>query len=168
MAVGDQVLLVAPSGFCMQFDESAGAERYIFGVQSVSEVAATLTPVRVSSTIPAAAPVSPQLPDPALAVSSVGLSLTPTELRRVERWNRHAAAEGAFFDRSNRVLNPLLASGGYRFPASAPRGPAQIPGDVTEGTVRSVRFPGLRYEHLYRLRRSSGHRKEGGHPDDHR
>ena len=143
MAVGDQVLLEAPSGFCMQFDESAGGERYIFGVQSVSEVAATLTPVRVSSTIPAAAPVSPQLPDPALAVSSVGLSLTPTELRRVERWNRHAAAEGAFFDRSNRVLNPLLASGGYRFPASAPRGPAQIPGDVTEGTVLSVRFPGF-------------------------
>ena len=43
MAVGDQVLLEDPSGFCMQFDESAGDERYIFGVQSVSEVAATLT-----------------------------------------------------------------------------------------------------------------------------
>jgi hypothetical protein len=46
MAVGDQVVLGDPSGFCMQFDEAAGSERYIFGVQSVSEVASTLTPVR--------------------------------------------------------------------------------------------------------------------------
>ena len=143
MAVGDQVVLEDPSGFCMQFDENVGAERYIFGVQSVSEVAATLTPVRVSSTIPAAAPVSPQLPSSALAVSSVGQSLTPTELRRVERWNRHSEAESAFFDRSNSVLNPLLASGAYRFPASAPGGPALIPGDVMEGTALTVKFPGF-------------------------
>ncbi len=141
MALGDQVILENPSGFCMQFDESAAAERYIFGVQSVSEVAATLTPVRVSSTIPGAAPVSPQLPNPALAMSSVGPSLTPTELRRVERWNRHSEAESAFFDRSNSVLNPLLASGAYRFPASAPGGPALIPGNVMEGTALTVKFP---------------------------
>ena len=143
MAVGDQVVLEDPSGFCMQFEENAGAERYIFGVQSVSEAAATLTPVRVSSTIPAAAPVSPQLPNPALVVSSAGPSLTPTELRRVERWNRHSEAESPFFDRSNRVLNPLLGSGGYRFPASAPGGPALIPGDVMEGTALTVKFPGF-------------------------
>ena len=141
MAVGDQVVLEDPSGFCLQFDENAGAERYVFGVQSVSDVAATLTPVRVSSTIPAAAPVSPQLPHPALAVSSVGPSLTPTELRRVERWNRHSEAESAFFDRSNSILNPLLASGAYRFPASAPGGPALIPGNVMEGTALTVKFP---------------------------
>ena len=143
MALGDQVILENPSGFCMQFDESAAAERYIFGVQSVSEVAATLTPVRVSSTISGAAPVGPQLPQPALAVSSVGPSLTPTQLRRVERWNQHSEAESAFFDRSNSVLNPLLASGAYRFPASAPGGPALIPGDVLEGTALTVKFPGF-------------------------
>ena len=141
MAVGDQVVLKLPSGFCLQFDENAGAERYVFGVQSVSDVAAMLTPVRVSSTIPAAAPVSPQLPHPALAVSSVGPSLTPTELWRAERWNRHSEAESAFFDRSNSILNPLLASGAYRFPALAPAGPALIAGDVMEGTALTVKFP---------------------------
>ena len=143
MAVGDQVVLADPSGFCLQFDENAGAERYVFGVQSVSEVAATLTPVRVSSTIPAAAPVSPQLPSSALAVSSVGPSLTPSQLRQVERWTRHVAAEGAFLDRSNRVLNPLLQSGRYQPLAAARAGPARIPGDVAEGTALSVRFPGF-------------------------
>ena len=142
MAVGDQVVLETPSGFCMQFDESTGAERYIFGVQSVSEVAATLTPVRVSSTIPAAAPVSPQLPDPTLLASAVGPSLSTSDLRQMERWTRHAAAEGAFLDRSNSVLNPLLRSGGYPPLAPSRTAPALIPGDVTVGTVLSVRFPG--------------------------
>ncbi len=143
MAVGDQVVLETPSGFCMQFDESTGAERYIFGVQSVSEVASTLTPVRVSSTIPAAAPVSPQLPDPVLFASPVGPSLSTSDLRQMERWNRHAAAEGAFFDRSNRVLNPLLRSGGFPPLAPSRTAPALIPGDVTVGTVLTVRFPGF-------------------------
>ena len=143
MAVGDQVVLEDPSGFCLQFDQSAGAERYIFGVQSVSEVAATLTPVRVSSTVPGAAPVSPQLPHSALLASPVGPSLSVGDVRHLERWTRHVAAEGAFLDRSNRVLNALLASGGYRLPASAPGGPGRIPGDVTEGTVLSVKFPGF-------------------------
>ena len=143
MAVGDQVVLETPSGFCMQFDESAGAERYIFGVQSVSEVAATLTPVRVSSTIPAAAPVSPQLPDPALFASPVGPSLSTSDLRQMERWTRHVAAERAFRDRSNSVLNPLLRSGAYQPMAAVRRAPALIPGDVTEGTTLSVRFPGF-------------------------
>ena len=143
MAVGDQVLLEDPSDFCMQFDESAGDERYIFGVQSVSEVAATLTQARVSSTIPGAAPVSPQLPQPALLTSSVGPSLSTSDLRQMERWTQHAAAEGAFLDRSNSVLNPLLASGGYPTLAPSRTAPALIPGTVTEGTALSVRFPGF-------------------------
>ena len=143
MAVGDQVVLETPSGFCMQFDESAGAERYIFGVQSVSEAASTLTPVRVSSTIPAAAPVSPQLPDPALFASPVGPSLSTSDLRQMERWSRLAAAEGAFLDRSNRVLNPLLRSGGFPPLAPSRTASALIPGDVTVGTVLTVRFPGF-------------------------
>ena len=143
MAVGDQVVLETPSGFCMQFDESAGAERYIFGVQSVSEVAATLTPVRVSSTIPAAAPVSPQLADPARFASPVGPSLSTNDLRQMERWTRHAAAGSAFRDRSNSVLNPLLRSGGFPPLAPSRTAPALIPGDVTVGTVLSVRFPGF-------------------------
>ena len=143
MAVGDHVVLEDPSGFCMQFDEAAGAERYIFGVQSVSEVAATLTPVRVSTTIPAAAPVSPQLAPPSLAGRLVGPSLSPTDLRHLDRWSRHVAAEGAFMDRSRSLLNPLLRSGASRLLASAGRGPALIPGDVTEGTALSVRFPGF-------------------------
>ena len=143
MAVGDQVLLEDPSGFCMQFDESAGDERYIFGVQSVSEVAATLTQARVSSTIPGAAPVSPQLPQPALLTSSVGPSLSTSDLRQMERWTQHAASEGAFLDRSNSVVNPLLASGGYPTLAPSRTAPALIPGDVMEGTVLTVRFPGF-------------------------
>ena len=142
MAVGDQVVLETPSGFCMQFDKSTGAERYIFGVQSVSEVASTLTPVRVSSTIPAAAPVSPQLPDPAV-FATVGPSLSPSDLRQMERWTQHAAAEGAFLDRANSVLNPLLRSGGFPTLAPSRTAPALIPGDVTVGTVLSVRFPGF-------------------------
>ena len=142
MAVGDHQVLETPSDFCMQFDESAGAERYIFGVQSVSEAASTLTPVRVSSTIPAAAPVSPQLPDPTLLASAVGPSLSTSDLRQMERWTRHVAAEGAFLDRSNSVLNPLLRSGGYAPLAPSRTAPALIPGDVTVGTALSVRFPG--------------------------
>ena len=141
MAVGDQLILGDPSGFCMQFDANAGAERYIFGVQSVSEVASTVTPVRVSSTIPAAAPAGERLPDPVLAAAARGPSLTAIQLQQAERWSRHAAAESAFIDRENSILNPLLASG--TFPAAAPVGPAQIPGDVTEGTLLSVRFPGF-------------------------
>ena len=140
MAVGDQVILGDPSGFCMQFDEAAGSERYVFGVQSVSEVASTLTPVRVSSTIPAAAPVA--APMAARLSDPIEPRRAVPQLRQVERWTQHAAAESAFIDRENRVLNPLLASGASRFPAGAPGGPAGIPGDVTEGTVLSVRFPG--------------------------
>ena len=143
MAVGDQVVLEDPSSFCMQFDESAVAERYILGVQSVSEVAATLTPVRVSSTIPGAAPVSPQLPHPALLSSPVGPSLSTRDLQHLERWNRHAAAAGAFLDRSRSVLNPLLRSGGYPTLAPSRTAPALIPGNVMEGTMLSVRFPGF-------------------------
>ena len=143
MALGDQVILENPAGFCMQFDESTASERYIFGVQSVSEVAATLTPVRVSSTISGAAPVSPQLAHAAPLSNPVGPALSTSDLRRLVRWNRHVAAEGAFMDRSRNVLNPLLRSGGYPALAPSRTAPARIPGDVTEGTVLPVRFPGF-------------------------
>ena len=87
--------------------------------------------------------MSPQLPDPALLASLVGPSLSTSDLRQMERWNRHLAAESAFRDRSNSVLNPLLRSGAYQSMAAVRRAPALIPGDVTVGTVLSVRFPGF-------------------------
>ena len=87
--------------------------------------------------------MSPQLPKPALLTSSVGPSLSTSDLRQMERWTQHAAAEGAFLDRSNSVVNPLLASGGYPTLAPSRTAPALIPGDVMEGTVLTVRFPGF-------------------------
>ncbi len=137
MAVGDQVTLTDPADLCLQFDAAPGPERYVIGVQSVSEVVSTLTGVRVTSDA-AGAPVSPPLARPALAPAP---ELTPIDFAEVRERARRQQAEAVFMDRSLAMLesvrrsSPSLPTPAYR---SAPAG---IPGDVIEGTEVMIRFP---------------------------
>lgn len=49
LAVGEHTLITDPANFCLQFPETATSERYVVGVQSVSDVASALTPVTITA-----------------------------------------------------------------------------------------------------------------------
>lgn len=49
LAVGEQSRIGTPSDFCLQFEETSASERYLVGVQSLSDVPGSLTPVTVTA-----------------------------------------------------------------------------------------------------------------------
>ena len=53
LAQGQQRIIPSANDFCLQFDAAAGAESYLIGVQSIAENVASVTPVRVTSEVPA-------------------------------------------------------------------------------------------------------------------
>ncbi len=143
MEVGDHVVLSDPSDLCLQFDESAAAERYIVGVQSVSEATESLTEVRVSSSAAPAAQVERQLPPTVPSMPALGLSLSEAEVQELARWDEHRRAEIAFRERSRPILAPLFRAAASRTLLPARTSPATIAGDVPVGTQLTLRFPGF-------------------------
>ncbi|MBT8487424.1 MAG: hypothetical protein HKN72_11200 [Gemmatimonadetes bacterium] len=138
MAVGDQITLTDPSALCLQFDEQSSSERYLIGVQSVSEVESTLTGVRIEAV--AGAGPSPQLLPPE-AVQRSSARLTGIDHEAAARAVRHRVSEMAYMDRARDLIEPLRRATPFRPTPAYRTGPALIPGDVTEGTELTVRFP---------------------------
>lgn len=142
LAVGDHMTLTDPSDLCLQFDDAGGAERYLVGVQSVSEVAATLTGVRVAAEA-GAGPAAQPLPAPTAHSRTAGVGPPPLDVDRAVRVARQRAVEMAFMERSRELLEPIRRANPFRPTPAYRTGPARIPGDVAEGTELTVRFPGF-------------------------
>ncbi|UCG87267.1 MAG: IPT/TIG domain-containing protein [Gemmatimonadota bacterium] len=134
MAVGEQVILQDPGDLCLQFAETVAAESYLFGVQSVSEVASSRTPAKVTSVMAPGAVAAP----PAAAVAaprSRGRALSPEAARRVELLRRHRMAETRILAQGLQLLEARRAS----VPRAA--GPAQVPPVVQVGDTLNIRVP---------------------------
>jgi hypothetical protein len=140
LAVGQQLLVQAPADRCLQFDAAAGAERYVIGVQSVSETASTLTGLRISGDIPGGASPAAALAEVAAAPGVAGPALSPGEVRRMARWHRHIEVTAAAYERERSLLQHLADRSGPW--AVAPVAPAAtVPGTVQEGQTIPVRVP---------------------------
>lgn len=116
MAVGDQVIIQDPTQFCLQFGESSGDEAYLVGVQSVTEVASSLTPVTVASVVaaggaPAPAPAAAAQP----AVNTRRRQLSPRAARQLEDLQRRRIAETRLLQESLDLMRNM------------PQGPARAP-----------------------------------------
>jgi hypothetical protein len=134
LAVGQQLVLQETTNRCLQFDASSAAERYVVGVQSVSQVVATLTGVTVTG-VPGGVVTSPPLPVAELPLA--GPAVSEQEMQEAERWHRHLEAAVAGYERERLFLQPLLDR-----PLASPPTPAPtVPGTVTEGQQITVRFP---------------------------
>jgi hypothetical protein len=138
LAVGQQAIVAEPSDRCLQFDASNTPQRYVVGVQSVSDVVATLTPVTVSAGVPSGAITTPALPVASLrpAAPAAPVSMSQDQLR----WQQHMAATSAAYERQIAFLNRLIeqtADATQAVQAAVPT----IPATVREGDQIAVRFP---------------------------
>lgn len=143
--VGEQVLLEDPEGFCLQFEASPATERYLVGVQSLSGVAGSLTPVTVTSEAAdgvgaaSAAPIS-------LAVAGDGLDdgVVP-DVRPGLRARRTAEQRLRGWEARN--LDPAAAlpssSGERSFRMSS-----IVEGSVQVGDTVSLRVPDSRFDDI--------------------
>jgi hypothetical protein len=140
LAVGQQVIARTPGDRCLQFDAAAGTERYVIGVQSVSETASTLTALSISGDIPGGAIAAPALATITEAPGPTGVALSPEELRRMARWQRHLEVTAAEYERERPLLQHLA---GPRGPLTAPpiAQAASVPATVQEGQTLQVRVP---------------------------
>ncbi len=102
MSVGQQVIVQDPNDFCIQFAEATGTQRYLIGVQSMSENVSDLTPIVLAGRVPLGVPGAA----PELALRAAPSGRVPKALferTSARRLTRHRAAEVALreLDRRN-------------------------------------------------------------------
>jgi hypothetical protein len=136
MAVGEQVIVQDPNEFCLQFEETPGAESYLIGVQSTAEAVTSLTSVMLTG----ASGPGQAVPITAAATPRTSSYVAPLNLvsgRRVERLQRHRAAEGRIWD-FNKANWGALRSQSLQA-SSASRSAAVVDSNVTVGQTILVR-----------------------------
>jgi hypothetical protein len=139
LAVGQQLVLSGTADRCVHFDAASQNERYVFGVQSVSEVVSTVTGVTVNGVLGGGFTTpGPMLPPPPAAPP--GAQPSPGDLALAERWTRHLEATVANYERERVLLQPLADRRGTLARAAAASVPT-VPGTVQEGDQLTVRFP---------------------------
>jgi hypothetical protein len=141
LQVGELAVLRAPADLCLQFGPAAGAERYVFGVQSLSEVLNSLTPVRVAATVPGGA-AGAQALAPVAAATAVGPWQPPSreDLELDRAWADHIAITEAQYARERPMLQ-RLADELRRSPPDRAASVPTVPGTVQEGNELTIRFP---------------------------
>jgi len=142
LAQGELALLRDPTAYCLHFDQLAGDEEYLIGIQSTASAASTVTSVLVASEAdttgaPAGVLIAPA-PVAAPFAPRVGLAAPDAELVRELEW-RSREAELMRREVEQARLLPRLAPAIRPLPSS----PARIPGTVTEGTPVTLRYPEL-------------------------
>lgn len=142
LAVGQQLVLDGNSSGCLQFAASNSAERYIFGVQSVSESLNTITSLSVGATVPSDAatfaPLAP-VPEPVRQTRAVD----PRLRERMERWGRHIDITAEMYEQHRRHFQPMF-NAAPPLTATASAAAPTVPASVQEGEVITVRFPAAR------------------------
>lgn len=133
VAVGQQLLIMDPASFCLQFAASAANEAYLIGVQSISEVPSGLTDVQLVATKDPAAPAPPPASPTPVTAQRFSQDLVITD--RMRRWTAHREAHASFQSRQLETLNRLRSG-----PQMA-SGPAAIPSTVMVGDMLSINVP---------------------------
>lgn len=140
LTVGQEAIVQDPADRCLQFDATNGTERYVIGVQAVSDVVATLTPVTVTGGVPSGSIVSSALPAAdRVAATTMGAATNLLSEDHL-RWQRHMASTVAAYERHNAFLQRLAEQSGAQANAAYSAVPT-IPGTVREGDQIPVRYP---------------------------
>ncbi|HET7563703.1 MAG TPA: Ig-like domain-containing protein [Gemmatimonadaceae bacterium] len=148
LPVGQQLILQDPAGFCVQFAETSAPETYLVGVQSVSELVSSMTPVALSaaSAQTVVASTVPNTPWPALLYTAQGnraLPVSPT----VERWDRQRTAEARIRMRERQLVRPGMIAGARQLRARAALSPSgtlaasAVPATAKVGDTIQVHVP---------------------------
>lgn len=154
LAPGDFLRIPASEGACLRLPAGSGASAYLVGIQSVSNVATTVTPVAVRGKA-AGAPIAVSDPEPVPARVIHGLPFGQVAVERIERsrfrdrtllLERHHAAEHRLREDEDRFLANRLAGGGQAaaLHALATGGPAAVPATVQPGDTVQVNVPDRR------------------------
>lgn len=111
--VGQQVVLRDPAQFCLQFQPSSASEAYLIGVQAVSEVVSSLTPVTVqalAAPAPAGSPASFAMRLPAETPLQVGARPSTPRVTRAQavRPAGHAEVEQRIRRFEQQLINPRI------------------------------------------------------------
>ena len=142
IALGAELIAHDPANLCVQLAGSAGMERYLVGVQSVSDVAGSITPAILRTDIAPAPPttVSPTgaLPLPSEpAFGTIAMAPSPSALR----WQRQREAElGLRTREAARLRSPAALHGAA---AGLGRAPAFIPSGLSVGDTVPLKFPDI-------------------------
>ena len=143
LALGQQQMFANASDFCVQFASAAGTERYLIGVQSVSEDVASVTPAMLTAEVPGAPAVVAARP---MIATSPVFSASFADLvqdARATRLARHRAVERALIEEDRALL-----AGRFQAARSAGRAPRvsftrvpTVPGTAKVGDVLNIRVP---------------------------
>ncbi len=149
LAVGERLFLRSPSDFCLDFAPEGSDEAYLVGVQSTTETASSLTPVRMRADAESSGdagdvpPAAARSPEPDARGSDPRALLSERALRRrshrsaearIRAWEREHFG-GADFEEARRVRAEPDADGLVETFA--------IPADLEDGDVFEVRVPDL-------------------------
>ena len=149
LAQGKHQLIANPGDFCLQFPATAANESYLIGVQSVTESAASVTPVKFAAEASAGA-VSGSAPSTIYSPRSFSLDAAralanPFADERAQRLGRHRAVESQILAQERAILQPRLRSltTARRVSANASisRTVPSVPGTAKVGDVLNVRVP---------------------------
>jgi hypothetical protein len=142
VAVGQELVLQDPAQFCLEFAPSVSPEDYLIGVQSTSEVVASLTPVKLTSTAASGPLAGAQLPELARMAATGHPTSGPIDASLYRR-ARRVAAEAELRAEERQQVYPL-ARQAFRARTqerSRPLGDA-IPPGLQPGDVTPIRYPG--------------------------
>ncbi|MCZ6445755.1 MAG: IPT/TIG domain-containing protein, partial [Planctomycetota bacterium] len=136
MAAGEQVIVQDPTAFCFQFAAASNTETYLIGIQSVTEVASTRTPVTLTSVVASGAAPAP--PVAALASRVAGrVAVDPEVARRAALLSRYRAMERRLLQRELETVHPMAR------PLRMAQARRVVPPDVMVGDVIAINVPGV-------------------------
>jgi hypothetical protein len=149
LAQGKHQLITNPADFCLQFPATTANESYLIGVQSITESAASITPVRFAAEAPAGAgsSIASSAIESARSFSTnaPGALATPLASDRAQRLARHRAVESEILGQERTLLQPRLRSlnmpARAKANASMSRTVPTVPGTAKVGDVLNVRVP---------------------------
>lgn len=143
LAVGEQVIIEDPADFCLQFAATSEHEEYLLGIQSATDDASIVTPVRLTSVTTYAAPQAPPLASFAGAAIARGLDLDAFPSERDDRMIRHRRAEARLRALERKTLLAVRTRAGPVAQSRKMAVPSSVPPDAKPGDVFAVRVVDL-------------------------
>ena len=143
MAVGEFRLLSDAAALCLQLAATASPTEFVFGVQSTSELASSLTPVLVRGEAATGAQALTSVPQPIAPLSmkaSAASTAAGVQLAVDERMLEHRRAHVRYLDLEASNIAPLLrAAPGNRTQLSVSASAATIPVNPQLGDTVPIR-----------------------------
>jgi uncharacterized protein YjdB len=147
LAVGQQTLITNPTDFCIQFPASGANEKYLIGVQSVTDVVTSVVPATITGEVPAGAFVASRATIANGPVYSASLA-SPVDGAQALRFAKHREVEATLIDQDRARFAAHVGSFHAAALRSAGRAPRSqlaaaptVPATAKVGDVLTIRMP---------------------------